>query len=124
MPVDSVYYWTDSASIISSSSSLPSFHLPTFLNVLIKSLNYFFLKNCRKGRDAVKLTVRPIITSKQRERFKLNNLGFHFGNFEDRLILFKSRAKSFYYYRTNFQVRIQNNYSGIIGFRKFDVGIR
>ena len=34
--------------------------------------------------------------SKQRQRFNVNNLTFHFGNFEDRLFLFKSRAKSFY----------------------------
>ena len=34
--------------------------------------------------------------SKQRQRFNVNNLAFHFGNFEDRLFLFKSRAKSLY----------------------------
>ena len=33
---------------------------------------------------------------KQRQRFKVNNLKFHFGNFEDRLFFFKSRAKSLY----------------------------
>ena len=34
--------------------------------------------------------------SKQRQRFKVNNLKVHFGNFEDQLFFFKSRAKSLY----------------------------
>ena len=72
-----------------------------FFNVLLKSLNYFLYKTV-EGEEPLRPR-RKTWKSKQRQRFNVNNLTFHFGNFEDRLIHFQITGEKL--------VLIQNKFS-------------